>query len=235
MNNEARALWSRTSKSQLIDNLIERAQLRAGANYTQAGMETALRHEFKSLAMNKRRMRGFTKEQVDAVKKVANGGKLENTLRILGKFDPTTGGMGTAISMGLSGGFAVPTGGMSLALPAIGFAAKRGATAMTRTNVEAAREALVGRGLPSAAPQTRAVPTQPNAALPAAIGGRQVRSSATIRNEMQNLVRHASTAGKPGSASVQEVWLELQRLQAELKTAESREAAQRGPSGPRNQ
>jgi hypothetical protein len=235
LNNEARALWSRTSKSQLLDNLIERAENRAGANYTQAGKETALRQEFKSLLNNPRRMRGFTPEQKAAIKRVVHGGAVENTLRTLGKFDPTTGGMGTAISAGLAGGFAAPTGGMSLALPVIGFGAKRGATAMTARNVQAAREALVGRGLPSAAPQTRAAPTLPNAALPAAIGGPRVRSTATIRNEMQNLVRQASTAGKPGAASIQEVWLELQRLQAELKTAESREAAQRGPSGPRNQ
>jgi hypothetical protein len=197
-------------------------------------METALRQEFTTLALNKNRMRGFTKEQVAAVKKVASGGPLENTLRVLGKFDPTTGGMGTAISMGLSGGLAVPTGGASLALPVIGYGAKRGATAMTARNVQAAREALVGRGLPNAAPQTRAAPTQPNAALPAAVGGPQARSSATIRNEMANLTRQASAAGKPGSASIEEVWLRLKSLQDELKLAESREAAQRAPSGARN-
>lgn len=148
VNAEARALNRRKANSQLIDMLTERAEVKAGANYTQSGLENALRKEFQALALNNRRMKRFSLEQKEAIKRVAKGGKLENTLRNIGKFDPTTGGMAAALSAGLGGGFAVPTGGASLMLPLLGYAGKRGATSLALRNVEKAREALVGRGLP---------------------------------------------------------------------------------------
>jgi hypothetical protein len=151
-NAEARALNRRKSNSQMLDVLNERAEIKAGANYTQSGLENALRKEYQALALNQRRMRRLTEEQRAAIKRVAAGGKMENTLRNVGKLDPTTGGMGMAISAALAGGFAIPTSGLSLLLPALGFAGKRGATNLALRNVEKAREALVGRGLPDAAP-----------------------------------------------------------------------------------
>ena len=63
LNSEARALNARYRRSDMIDRMIKRAEIRAGANYTQAGMEHALRQEFKTLALNDRRMRFFTPEQ----------------------------------------------------------------------------------------------------------------------------------------------------------------------------
>jgi hypothetical protein len=136
-NDQARALWSRASKSQLVDTMVHRAEVKAGAHYTQAGMEHALRQEFKTLALNPRRMRGFTAEQRAAVEKVAKGGPLENTLRTLGKFDPTAGVIPALAS--------IATGGI---MPALGFIGRRAATKATSRNVDLAREALVGRGMP---------------------------------------------------------------------------------------
>lgn len=166
-NDQARALWSRSRKSQMIDRAIARAEVKAGASYTQSGMENALRKEFQALALNERRMRGLTKDQQEAIKKVAAGGKLENSLRALGKFDPLTGGMSSAVSLVTSGSLAPLTGGASFALPIAGIFGKRMATRMTGRNVDAAREALVGRGLPPPAslPAPRAAPANPFASL----------------------------------------------------------------------
>jgi hypothetical protein len=58
---EARGLWSRMRKGEIIDDLVDRARNATGANYTQAGMETALRQQFRSLANNKPLMRTFLK------------------------------------------------------------------------------------------------------------------------------------------------------------------------------
>lgn len=162
-NKEARALNRRKANSQLLDVLQERAQIKAGANYTQSGLENALRKEFQALAINQRRMKRFTLEQRDAIKKVAIGGPMENSLRNLGKLDPSSGGMAAALSAGLAGGFSHVTGGASLLLPVGGFFAKRGATRMAVRNVENAREALVGRGLPGDATQSVG---GPRAAIP---------------------------------------------------------------------
>lgn len=148
VNSPARALWARSRRSQMLDQMEERAAIRAGAHYTQAGMEHALRQEFKQLALNPRRMRGFTDVQREAIKKVAAGGGIENTLRNIGKFDPSSGGMGSLVSLGTGGLVSTVSGPAGLAVPVAGFIAKRAATRMTKANVAKAREALVGRGMP---------------------------------------------------------------------------------------
>lgn len=233
-NDEARALWSRSRKSQMIDQAIHRAEIRAGAHYTQAGMEHALRQEFKQIAMNPRRMRGLTQEQRAAIEKVAKGGPLENTLRTLGKFDPTTSGVAALASIGTSAGLAPLTAGGSMLLPGLGFVGRRVATKMTAGNVDKARAALVGRGLPTAAPQTRAAPTLPNAAQRAVGASTEPRLPASIVAEIEKLIQRAgkeAPKAKPGSASARAIWEELARLQEELALAESRGATQGAPDG----
>lgn len=158
VNKPARELNARYRRSQLIDEMVHRAEIKGGAHYTQAGMEHALRQEFKQLALNPRRMRGLTQEQRAAVEKVAKGGPIENSLRNIGKFDPSTGGMAafTGGTLGLLSG-----GPMGLAIPAAGFIGKRAATRMTGRNVDRAREALVGRGLPEEMPAAAAEASTP--------------------------------------------------------------------------
>lgn len=146
---EARGLYSRARKSETIQEMIDRAETKAGAHYTQAGMEHALRQEFKTLALNQKRLRMFTKEEQAAIKQIAKGGAWENALRNIGKFDPSSGGMSLFMSTLLAGGGAVPTGGASLLIPVAGFAAKRGATRMTAKKVNQLDE-MVRRG-----PQSR--------------------------------------------------------------------------------
>ncbi len=223
-NNEARARWSRMKRSQTLDTMIARAEIKAGAHYTQAGMEHALRQEFKTLALNPRRMRGLNAEQKAAIEKVAKGGPIENTLRTFGKFDPTSGPVAAMASFA--------TGGL---MPLIGFGARRAATSATVKNVDAAREALVGRGMPNASLPTKGSPTIPLEVAQALVSKPAVRSSATIRSEIQSLVQKAgSQPGGPASASARATWLELERLQAELASAELREATQGGPGAPQS-
>lgn len=223
VNAEARALNRRKSNSQMLDVMVDRAQTKAGANYTQSGLENALRKEFQSLALNTRRLKRLTASQQDAVKRVARGGKLENTLRNLGKFDPLTGGMGTAISLGLGGGFALPTGGMSMLLPAIGFASKRGATKMAVSNVDKAREALVGRGTTGGLLNGGSA-TQPLLAPRGLLGAPAPRSAAQLRKEISSLdleVQRLQAMGPASSTVRAAVESELARLRRELEGVEA--------------
>jgi hypothetical protein len=227
VNAEARALNRRKANSQLLDVMVDRAQTKAGANYTQSGLENALRKEFQALALNTRRMKRLTEAQQEAIKRVARGGKMENTLRNLGKFDPTTGGMGTAISMGLGGGLAIPTGGLSLLLPAIGFASKRGATKMAESNVDAAREALVGRGVGNSTLGgllAKGEATKPLVGQRGLLGGSAPRSVAQLRSEIASLdaeVQRLQAAGPAASTVRASVEAELARLQKELADVEA--------------
>jgi hypothetical protein len=227
VNSEARALWARSRRSQMLDDMIARAEVKAGAHYTQAGMEHALRQEFKQLALNPRRMRGFTSEQRKAIEKVAKGGPVENTLRALGKFDPTSGVVPAMAGVVTGAGLAPLTGGSSFALPAIGFGAKRLATRATARNVDAAREAIVGRGIPNASPRATAPTTQGRAAGPAAPAtGRSpatARAPEAIQADIQRLLSDAQNVppGPLGAARMAAIELRLALLERELSAQDA--------------
>lgn len=226
-NSPARELWSRSRKSQMIDQMIHRAEIKAGAHYTQAGMEHALRQEFKQLALNPRRMRGLNAEQRAAVEKVAKGGPLENTLRTLGKFDPTTSAVSAMSSLG-SAAVLSTVNPVAAGLPAAGFLGRRAATKMTERNVEKAREALVGRGTTSGGLLAKDNPTP-------LVGGQQgllskgptaakARSPVEIQSEIRALTARAQfelSSESAGSAKVQAFAQELARLQNELAASQA--------------
>lgn len=132
----ARGLWSRVRKGETIEGLIDRAKTRA-SQFSGSGYENALRTEFRSLAMNPKRLRGFTAEEQEAIRKVAEGGPVENILRFVGKFAPRG-----VVSTTLSGGAGFAAGGPlgSALLMGAGEAGRRGATAMTAGNARLASE-----------------------------------------------------------------------------------------------
>jgi hypothetical protein len=138
---DARDLYSRKMKAQEISRLMERAEISA-QQFSGSGLENAIRTEFRSLAKDQKRMRRFTPEERAAIVKVAKGGALENTLRMLGKFAPT-GNVSTALS-GMTGFLAGGPAG-AVGLPAAGFASRYMATRMTKKNASAAEE-LMRRG-----------------------------------------------------------------------------------------
>jgi hypothetical protein len=137
----ARGLWSRVRKGEAIDDLIDRAGIRA-QQFSGSGYENALRTEFRQLAMNKNKMRGFSEEEQAAIRRVAEGGPIENALRFLGKLAPR--GV-------VSGGFHLGVGAASS--PLVGAAtmiagegARRGATALTSRNARLASELMRAGG-----------------------------------------------------------------------------------------
>lgn len=150
---EARALNTRYAKTKVIEKIFDDAKLQAGANYTVSGMENALRQQFKALAKNERKMKGFTPEETAAIRKVAMGGPMENALRYLGKLAPNgvlSNMLGlTAVSVAGPGGILVP---------AVGAASKYGATRMTMKNATKAGE-IVRRG-PQKKPEPARVPEE---------------------------------------------------------------------------
>lgn len=138
---EARDLYTRQKKGEQIQRLFERAEIKAGANYTQSGLENALRGEFKALALDQKKMKRFTPEERAAIIKVAKGGKMENVMRFLGKFAPT-GVVSATLSGGLGAMLAGPAGA---AVPLAGLGGRAMATRMTMRNANAASE-VVRRG-----------------------------------------------------------------------------------------
>lgn len=213
---EARELYSRTKKAEEINTLVQRATDSA-ANFSGSGMENALRTEFRNLAKNEKRMRRFTKEEQAAIRKVAQGGKLENSMRFIGKFAPTG-----VVSGVLSGGFgALVAGPFGAALPAAGVAGRHVATKLTRRNADAA-EALMRRGPPSKPARQRATVDEPTPAAPAAAA--PSRSVAAIRADMEKLGARAQRmpSDEPfDSPRMKAIEAEYNRLRKELAAAQA--------------
>jgi hypothetical protein len=82
---EATRLWKQARKSEMLDDIFEKAEIKIADPYDDVAFATKLRSEFKNLATDKDRLRGFTEEEVKAIKSAAKGGRLENGLRAFGR------------------------------------------------------------------------------------------------------------------------------------------------------
>jgi hypothetical protein len=87
---EARQLWKQGKKSQILENIFNVAEIRAETNFTQSGMEQALRSRLTNLATNEKLMRSFSKTEQQAIRDAAKGGNLQNFFRYVGKLAPTS-------------------------------------------------------------------------------------------------------------------------------------------------
>lgn len=134
---DARSAWSRMSKGDILEELVDRAGIRA-SQYTGSGFENALRSEFRNkLILNEKKMRMFSKDEQDALKRIANGTFTGNVLRYLGKLSPT-GVVSAAIGSG--GGHAVAGPAGAVVVPAFGAISRGTATRSTVNNVDRASE-----------------------------------------------------------------------------------------------
>ena len=136
---DARELWKRAKKTEILDDLVASAELRADANFSQSGMENALRRKLVTLADNPKKLRAFTKEEQSAIKVAAKGGPIQNALRLVGKLAPTgivSGGGSVGLGY-LAGG---PIG--AIGLPLTGGIARKGAELLGLRNVEQLRNRL---------------------------------------------------------------------------------------------
>lgn len=135
---EARGLWSRAKKADEIAWLVERAARSAGG-YTQSGIQNALVTEFRNFTKNPKNKRRFTADEWAALTRIADGDLPTNLLRYVGKFAPkgvVSAGVGAAF------GSASPLGPVlgPLSVYGIGEMGLRGATALTKRNVERASD-----------------------------------------------------------------------------------------------
>ena len=101
---QARDLWKQARKSEMLDEIYRKAEIKSTDPYNDVAFATKLRAEFKNLATNKSKLRGFTEEEIKAIEQAAKGGKIENALRAFGQ-----GGAGEKYSYG----GAIAGGGLS--------------------------------------------------------------------------------------------------------------------------
>lgn len=142
---QARGLWSRMRKAEELDAIHEKALNKLGANYSNAGLQTAYKQLYRQL-LDSKRSRFFSREEKAAMQMVVRGDKTERVLRYLGKFAPTSplafwlgGGSGYAAIGGL------PGAALGAAVAGTGTAARALSNLKTQSNVDKVN-ALVRRG-----------------------------------------------------------------------------------------
>ncbi len=139
---EARGLWKQGKKTQVLETIFDTAELRKDANFTQSGMEQALRSRLVNLAANEKLMKSFNKTEQAAIREAAKGGSMQNFLRYVGKLAPTSI-IPMAGSAYLGSQMFGPSGSLAMAIPpAVGAAARTGATKMGISNFKRLEDML---------------------------------------------------------------------------------------------
>lgn len=143
---QARQQWQQTRKMQVIDEAIEKAKNQA------SGFENGMRTQLRSILNNPKKRRGFNQEEIQAMRRVVQGGTAENLMKLVGKFGFGEGQATSALglSLGIAGGSAVGGGAGAVAVPLIGQAARKGAQRATRANVSELQSLIASGGSPKA-------------------------------------------------------------------------------------
>jgi hypothetical protein len=135
---EARQLWGRLRRSEMVDTAATRAELRAASTGSGGNADNATRQNVRRLI---ERPKGLTATEQKAADRVVRGTVQQNALRVAGKAAPTgivSGGIGSAIGAAIGSFLGGPAGAAvgSFAVPAVGQVAKSAADRMTVKNVE---------------------------------------------------------------------------------------------------
>lgn len=154
----ARDLWTRSNKTQILEDILQSAELRATANYSQSGMENALRRKLVNLA-DSEDLKFFTKAEQDAIKAAAKGGKVQNFLRWAGKYagtSPLQTGVGTGMGGALGAMLGGPVGAAigAATVPAVGGAARAGATQLGMQQIRQLQEMMALGRMPQTIRET---------------------------------------------------------------------------------
>lgn len=127
---DARAAYSKLKKAEIFEDIKSRAEMNA-TKFTQSGTENAIVSDLRNLANNKKKMKLFTADEQESIRNAVKGGKIQNVMRFLGKYAPTSplAAAGGAVTGSLVGG-TTGAGIGAAALPALGTVARVGATKM---------------------------------------------------------------------------------------------------------
>lgn len=155
---DARANYAAKMRVTRADKAGYRAELNAASAHSGGNINNATRQALKSLLLNDKAMRGFSAEERAMMEKVVKGTATGNVMRRVGKTLATSGMHGAGVIAG-SIAAALPTHGLSLALPILGAGAKKLGDLSTARSIRNLDNAIamrspLGASLPSAAPST---------------------------------------------------------------------------------
>lgn len=146
----ARDMWARLRRSEVIEQAIERARNQA------SGFENGIRTQFRAILNNPKRLRGFSTEEVNAIRAVVRGTPMGNVMRTIGKLgidmQSNTNALGATIGMltgGTVGSALGPAGTAvgAVALPAFASLMRAGANRTTQAAANRVQGLLTSGGV----------------------------------------------------------------------------------------
>ncbi len=125
---DARKSWQKVKKLETVEEIMEDAKLAA------SGEENGIRQGFTRLLRNKKKLKGFSKVEIDAMKDISQGGGLRNTLKKLGKLGFGEGKAGSMLGnlAGIGGGAAAFGPAGAVAVPVIGQVSRKLSQVLTK-------------------------------------------------------------------------------------------------------
>lgn len=97
---DARSAWKRVANATKISNIVEDAQIKAEASNGTLNFSDAVKAEFKKLALDDKKLQGFTPDEKIRIRELSSSKLPEDALRILSRFDPRKPGFGAAMVTG---------------------------------------------------------------------------------------------------------------------------------------
>lgn len=86
---QARSLFQKDRKAEIFQDILDKAPISKG-QFSQSGLENYIYNELKKIARNDNILRTFTKEEQTAIQEAAKGSGLQNALKFIGRFAPTS-------------------------------------------------------------------------------------------------------------------------------------------------
>jgi hypothetical protein len=167
---EARDLWGRLRRSEVIEQAIEKAGRQA------SGFENGIRVQFRQILNNPRLSRSFTQAERDAIEQVIRGTPVGNAMRWMGKMgvglNQNTNVLGATIGAITGNALGGPWG--AGILPVVGTVARYGAEKTTEAAARGLVPMIASGGLPAIRQVTPAI-----AQISAMLGGAASRPIAS--------------------------------------------------------
>jgi hypothetical protein len=165
---EARGNYAAAMRAEEIAAAVKKAERQAGSAGSGTNIDNAMRQRIKTMLNNPKKLRGFSPEEVEQMEQIVRGTFTGNAARLLGKLAPS-GVVSGALSGGAGLAAAGPVG--AVALPTIGYAAKKAADILTARQIRQLSEAVRRRSpLGSIPPAVPAPPSAPGAIFGVAPG-----------------------------------------------------------------
>lgn len=157
---EARKMWGQHRKADVIEKILDKADVDGQGRYSQSGFANATRREMNSLykRIQKGKEKGWTKEEISLIRQMASGGSASRIVNLMAKFDPR--GVVSIIG-GQAAGSAIPGVG-NVAVPLAGHVAGRSADRAAFQAANTLRDAAAA----GVSPNMLAIPQARNALTP---------------------------------------------------------------------